>query len=234
MIKITVSDVLIDIDGTISNGCGVGDPHGALIQAIMNKFGLTYREALQKIEDLVGKDGSAELKQKGSGGDLDDLFDLAACLEISRSEYWQVYMRDIGALYFRDATYMVKTLHAMNFPLYTASNNKGWPLLVKLGYSHLGTIKGSKYFKDFLHTEKMGFAKDNPQYYRRALEYLKRRPEDVVMIGDWELIDLYPALEAGLRHVIIVRRGQREKLKIRDAVYVNSLRLVPEILEKKL
>lgn len=235
LVLLKVSDVLIDIDGTICNG-STGDPYGSLIHTVMDKLNLTYIKAANEIRnELRGNISMEEIKIKAADGDLDMLFVIAAKLKIKKEALWNTILADAKINSFSDAAYMVKELYKKGFNLHIASWNRGWQFLVKLGCAGLCNLNGSPYFKNIFNEDVMRHKKEENravEYYSELLKKLRRPLNKIIMIGDWEAVDLYPAVKAGIKNIIIVRRGQKEKIKILDAVYVNSLKIVPDILKK--
>ena len=228
--KISVSDVLVDVDGTLSASSDQFTP--CLGDILIEERGLTRRESDQVIEEVKQRHPGWE---GASYASPNEIFQIAHELGIAKEKLWDRGMRSLReyAVGFPDATRMVKDLHRRGFHLHIVSGNAGLTLLSKLALADLATREGSPYFEDFFNEEAIPYPKADPQYYREVLRYLKVEADDVVIIGDWEPIDLYSPLEAGLKNIILVRRGRPQKIFMRDCIYVNSLDLVPALLEKK-
>jgi putative hydrolase of the HAD superfamily len=79
-----------------------------------------------------------------------------------------------------------------------------------------------------------GFMKPNPSIFRAALELVKARPEESLMVGDSVRQDIDGALRAGMR-ATLVHRGHdphpdADALAARGVAVVRSLRDVPAVL----
>ena len=126
---------------------------------------------------------------------------------------------------------MVKELYQRGFNLFMASNNGSQGLLLKLSRGGLATKQGSKYFKGFYGDDLLGCQKSTPIFFRKLLKIEKFDPSNVVMIGDSLQEDYLNAWRGGFRKVIIVNRRQKERIIEKKAIFVNTLKIIPDILE---
>ena len=53
----------------------------------------------------------------------------------------------------------------------------------------------------------IGYRKPDPRFFRHALAQLSLAPEEVLFIGDSLKLDIEPALDLGIRAVLIDRDG---------------------------
>ena len=84
-----------------------------------------------------------------------------------------------------------------------------------------------KYFDGIFLSYETGKLKTNPDFFKDILKKLKLKEKDVVMVGDSLESDIMPAETAGIRAILLDRRGHREyKEKI------SSLEELKEILKK--
>ena len=96
---------------------------------------------------------------------------------------------------FEDVKYLVE----IDTPIGVLSNfNKG---LTKILEEKLPTIK----FKNIIISEEEGVAKPNMAFYKRAIEIIGLKPEEILYIGDSVKLDLEPALAVGFQVRLIDR-----------------------------
>ena len=96
---------------------------------------------------------------------------------------------------FEDVTFLAE----INIPIGVLSNfNKG---LTKILEENLPTIK----FKDIIISEIEGVAKPNKAFYKRAIEIIDLKPEEILYIGDSLKLDIEPALALGFQVRLIDR-----------------------------
>jgi putative hydrolase of the HAD superfamily len=69
--------------------------------------------------------------------------------------------------------------------------------------------------------------KPEPKIFRKALERLQVKPENVVVIGDSETLDIQPAKRLGMTTVLVDRRGKIRRhsadFKVRSLTHVVKL-----------
>ena len=72
------------------------------------------------------------------------------------------------------------------------------------------------YFDKIFFSYEVGKLKTHPDFFKNVLKKLKLKKEEVIMVGDSLQSDMKPAEEAGIRSILVDRRGKREyKEKIR-------------------
>jgi len=105
--------------------------------------------------------------------------------------------------------------------------------LIKMSLGGLATIDGSPYMSGFYG----GNAFNDPEgkysanFFPSIIRHGKFNPATTMMVGDEIERDLKPALKAGIKHVIIINREQNEPMvSAHGAAFVNSLRIVSEML----
>jgi len=78
-------------------------------------------------------------------------------------------------------------------------------------------FKLSEYFDGFIYSFETGLLKTNPEMFKKALDIVKLKPEEVLMVGDSLETDVLGAEKAGIKAVLVDRRDRREyKNKIID------------------
>ena len=229
MIKLPlkISDILVDLDDTISPFNGKDYFWDGLIQMLIEKFEISSLEAKNRIAEYTREDKSLE--------DPNNIYRLCVKFGISPDELWNRSMRYLGknSFHYPDAVEMVKTMHARYFRLHLATNRFGLWLDTRLAAAGLGDKNGSKYFNHYF-TSKHGYGcKLDNDYYSKILTALEVPSDNVLMIGDSLEQDLYNANKAGIKNVVIIDRAQQKKMVLTDAIYLNSLSLLSEILECK-
>ena len=228
MIKLPlkISDVLVDLDDTISPFNGKDYFWDGLIQMLIERFEISSTEAKNRMAEYTGKDKSLE--------DPNNIYRLCVKFGISPDELWDRAMLYLGknSFHYPDAVEMVKTLHARGFRLHLATNRFGLWLDTRLAAAGLGGKNGSQYFSHYF-TSKHGYGcKLDDDYYSKILSTLGVPASNVLMTGDSLEQDLCNANKAGIENVVIVDRAQQKKMVVTDAIYLNSLMELPSILER--
>jgi len=225
MARMTAEIVLIDIDGTVTEGILPGRPFmDALQNLVAAKQGIPVEEALALIRKNFDADRESVITKLGRLG-------------VSKDEYWRALMPGVRRHYrpFPDAIEMVRALRKRGFRLYTATTNSRLVCLAKLSLANLANRNGSVYFRDvFGGSEVCPQGKSGPAFYTALLKRIGAAPDEVVMVGDSPEADLAYALAAGIRKVILPRRRQEaEWVRESDGgLYVQSLARVPDMLAR--
>lgn len=66
-------------------------------------------------------------------------------------------------------------------------------------------------FKDVFVSEEQGVGKPNIEFYRRAVDMSNIKPENILYIGDSLKLDIEPALQVGMKPLLIDRESFSEK-----------------------
>ena len=70
-------------------------------------------------------------------------------------------------------------------------------------------------------------------YYSNILRKYNYPPDMTMMIGDEPEYDLYPALKAGIRYGVIIRRNQKESILQKErGIFINSLEVLTSMIRK--
>lgn len=228
MIKLPlkISDILVDLDDTISPFNGKDYFWDGLIQMLIEKFEISSVEAKNRMAEYSNQDKSLE--------DPNNIYRLCVKFGISPDELWNRSMRYLekNSFHYPDAVEMVKTMHARGFRLHLATNRFGLWLDTRLAAAGLGNKNGSQYFSHYF-TSKHGYGcKLDNDYYSKILATLGVPASNVLMTGDSLEQDLYNANKSGIENVAIIDRAQHKRMVVSDAIYINSLMVLPEILEK--
>ncbi|OGV47890.1 MAG: hypothetical protein A2017_02255 [Lentisphaerae bacterium GWF2_44_16] len=223
--KIDVNTVLIDVDGTITGkkeDAGIINPLEHLLNLVMEKKGVSQKEALQEISEAGNPETTC-------------LFNLLRTLDVSREELWERLRNDVvkNIEIPEDASFFIKSLREKKIKLYSATTNSRMITLLKLSAGGLGDINGSPYFAGYFG----GDAFNDPQgkysekFFPSILKHGNFDPEKTMMVGDNEKCDLLPALKSGIRSVVIINRKQKESLIYKNGgIYVNSLRILCDMI----
>ena len=229
----TAKHILIDMDFTITYPTappgeellkGIADHNyylAMLRELVAEKRGISDEAALAVILEVVDPERQC-------------LFDILERIDIEREALWNA-ARDYHAENLRayaDAVEMIKTLHAYDYKLYTATTNSRMSSLSKLAFCGLATMDGSRYFAGFFGGDICEGGKMGPHFFPAILEKGGFAPEDCLMIGDDPLWDLGGARGAGIEQVVLPRRDQEEELVVEEdgGIYVRSLSIVPRLL----
>jgi putative hydrolase of the HAD superfamily len=74
----------------------------------------------------------------------------------------------------------------------------------------INRVTGKHYFKYTLGSEVVGYDKIQPEYYKESLKIIEASPEETLSIGDNLDIDIYPAVEVGIKTLWLNRRQENE------------------------
>lgn len=206
MTNLKKQQILIDIDGTITYSIDewIDDFKHSCVELMREKH-----HTLSEVSVNLIVEKAFEL----NNGLMEPVL---AQLQLSPLECWQqvvkYFTRSISV--FPDADFLLKELRKRNFAVYPATTNSSFAILAKLAVGGLATEMKTPYFKTVLGgSEVHPKGKSGPFFYRALMEKLKIKPEDVVMIGDNYKADAEFALEAGIKHIVIVDRSQVEDIR---------------------
>lgn len=100
-----------------------------------------------------------------------------------------------------------------------------WMRIVAMGLQH--------YFEEVVTFDDTGERKPNPKPFQRALEALKVKPDEALMIGDWADRDMLGAKRVGMR-TCFARYGDEFGTKISGADYeVNDILELLDIIKRE-
>ena len=225
MKKLIISDVLVDMDGTISKIESTDFILDTLQEILIEKDKISSVKANKIITETI--------KKKKHLADYWKKFALAEELGVPEQELWErvvLWLKGNSCCY-PDAIDMVKNLYKKKLNLHLATNARDPWLRARLIFCGLGNEKGPHYFKNLFNRDSGFTEKNNPGYYRKVLQKLEVNPEYVLMVGDSIEQDLYHAHSGGIKNVVIIHRAQKEKIIVSDAIYVNDLRVVLELIK---
>ena len=235
--KIRVSNVFVDLQQTLTDDASqnnyLSDPdlkggyfEGILRDILIKKLRFSPLYALEKIRETTKPCGWTDPFYAVSHSDFG----------ISEEELWEEVLKWQGEhiIVFEDAVEMVKELYKRGFNLYMVSNCARIVVLSELTTAKLAERSWSSYFKQIYGCfDILGLQKDNPLVYKKILSKENLNPEKTIMIGNELGIDLYSPKKAGIKYSVIVDRKQEEKIIFKDGgIFVNDLKIVPQILEK--
>lgn len=223
--QIKAKTVFIDVDTTISDPKVAGqNTIYPIAHALMKKFSISAEEAQARVEeaeanvtDMVGRYWPfGILEQLGLSGD--DLWN-----ELVASAESRLFMHP-------DARLFLKALK--NFPgirTFPASTNPRLVILSKLAIGGLADENGSPYLDGCFGGEEVSVGgKCGAQFYEALLKRTHSNSDNTLMVGDDPETDLAYATEAGIRQVVLVRRGQSQDWTYGSdgALYVKSLEFI--------
>ncbi len=225
--SISVDVALIDIDGTITTPIRNKDfavsPLEQLLRLVMQSESISKEAALAKIRQT---------------GDIKTscIFKFLAPLGISVELYWNMLLQDIkdGIIIPEDAIFFIKNLRSRNIRLFSATTNSRMATLLKLSVGGLGDINGSPYFDGYFGGDSFAdpLGKWSPDFFPSILKAGGFDPKRTLMIGDDPERDMLPALQAGIAHVAIIDRHQKETILHKGGViFINSLEFLYHMLK---
>jgi len=219
--------VLIDIDGTITapirNKDFAVSPLEQLLRLLMQSESISREAALAKIRQIGDVETSC-------------IFKFLEPLGISAELYWNLLRQDVkeGMMIPEDAVFFIKALKSKNIKLFSATTNSRMATLLKLSVGGLGDINGSPHFDGYFGGDSFAdpLGKWSPEFFPSILKAGRFDPERTLMIGDDPARDMLPALQAGIAHVAIIDRHQKENILHKGGViFINSLKPLYHMLE---
>lgn len=207
--------VFFDVAGTL-----LGKPSlFSIIQNTLNDFGykVTLNEIKQKhkllSEVIHFPDRTDENFYKKFNSDLIYLFGIVPTEEIVNAVFknctylpWEAFE---DTVVLRDIKYPIGVISNFNTTLKEKLNNFFGPV-----------------FSDVLVSEELGVAKPNIEFYKRALDKIPYKAEEVLYIGDSIKLDLEPATKLGFKTLIVDRDNFYPNLENR----ISSLEEIKEYL----
>lgn len=130
-----------------------------------------------------------------------------------------------GILPYPDVPRILLKLREHGYKLYIATNGntiKQWDKLIRLGIA--------LYFEDVFVSEEIGEEK-SPSFFKKVLKVIKAKPNDAIMIGDREDVDVIPAKKAGM-YSVRIRRGKYAKGKTCADAEVKDLSNILQIIKR--
>ncbi len=131
---------------------------------------------------------------------------------------------------FRDTVPTLLSLRDRNYKLGIITNGlavKQWEKLIRLGIQH--------FFDSVIISEEIGREKPDPRIFKLAIDSLKCKPSEAMMVGDRIDRDIVGAKKIGMLTVQILKGNQRDSIKNSEEepdYIIPELRDILNILEK--
>jgi len=135
---------------------------------------------------------------------------------ISEDELWNALKINAKQKYFMypDAkSFLIKIKQfSPSVKVYTATTNPRLIILAKLSMENIAGQNGSPYLDGAFGGEEVyPGGKATPEFFEALLERTGAVSETTLIVGDSPEMDLFLARSAGLKHVILPRRSQKEE-----------------------
>lgn len=221
-----INNIIFDIDDTLFPST----EFAAL--ARRNAIRAMIRLGLDESEERLTKELESTIRKKGSN--YSKHFDLLLKgLRIDNKS--RFVAAAVGAYHdtksaiqpFPDVPSTLLTLKDVGYDLYVASNGiavKQWDKLIRLG---LGLYMDGVFVSEELKCEK------SEKFYKRMVKEINAKPEECIMIGDREDMDILPAKKAGLYTVRVLRGKYRNSPKKTKAdATITDFRKLPSTVLK--
>lgn len=140
--KLNVTDVLIDVDDTITYSktkeCGGGGFLRILVDLVAAQAAISKEEALSKIREVGDTETTC-------------LFSFLPALDVSPETYWEKIQEWLSKCLgiYKDAVVLIRSLHKTGIRFYSATTNSRMTTLSKLAVAGMAEMKGSPYFTGF-------------------------------------------------------------------------------------
>ena len=226
-----IKNILLDLDDTIL------DFHRAeriALSTTLKKIGI---EPTEETLTLYSKINLAHWKRLEIGeltrhevlhGRFTELFNTLGvtgdCYEAQRIYEWEL---GTGHYFMEGGLELLDALHG-KYNVYLASNGTDIVQTRRIASADIG-----KYFKELFISQRIGYDKPNPEYFRICFERIPDfKKEETVIIGDSLSSDIKGGILAGIRTVWFNPKGLTAPDELTPDYDVRVLSAIPEILEK--
>ena len=226
-----IKSILLDLDDTIL------DFHKAeriALTSTLNKIGILPSEETLALYSRINQ---AHWKRLEIGeltrhevlhGRFTELFKTLGvtgdCYEAQRIYEWEL---GTGHYFLDGGPELLDALYA-KYDLYLASNGTDIVQTRRIESAGIG-----KYFKELFISQRIGFDKPNPEYFKRCFERIPDfKREETVIIGDSLTSDIRGGILAGIRTVWFNPRGLAAPSELTPDFDVRTLDVIPEIIDK--
>lgn len=201
-----IKAVFFDVDDTLYDGTLQADSarRNAIKAMIEAGLGLDEERAMKSLKRIVKKFGS------NYQGHFNELLK-----ESGHDENPRIIAAGLIAYHNTKLTYLVPfsdtiptllSLRDRNYKLGVITNGlavKQWEKLIRLGVQHV--------FDSVIISKEAGVEKPDPEIFKLAVEGIKCKPEETVMVGDRIDRDIAGANEVGMLTVQLLKEKRREK-----------------------
>ena len=212
MKPIEVKTILMDVDGTMTRYSNPKPDSGChfwniLVKMVMEKYDLTSETAEAKIRSCGNTDQEC-------------ISTFLEPLDICRQTYFDKIVEGFSHSIEipEDTILFFRAMQKKGIPVCTATTNPPFMTNAKLAVGGIATMEGCKYLTRHHPGNEFNdpLGKFSPHFFPNILKPHGYDPEYTMMIGDEPKRDLYPALEAGIRHCVIIDRSQTEDIVEKD------------------
>ncbi len=221
MEKLSVSAILMDVDGTMTDVPTSGKsmsrgPLELLTQLVSESRGLTLAES----KALILSCGDTATTC---------LSEFLPSLGVSLEHYFDVVRDELARhiLVPRDTLEFFQAMKERGVPISTATTNSPFMTRAKLAVAGLADSGTCEYLVRYHAGNEFGDPKGkfSEHFFPNILKNHNYDPSTLMMIGDEPERDLYPALQAGIRYGVIICRNQSEPIILKDGgIFVRSFK----------
>lgn len=229
MKRLKVNIILMDVDGTMTDVGGKRKtmaltPLEHLVRLVMEQYSIEADEAERKIRAC-------------GDPNLHCLSEFLPVLGIDEEQYFLSLKNDLADYISipADTVAFLRAMKEKKIPVCMATANSLFMGLAKLAVGGIADRNGSEFItrchpgNEFL--DPLG--KFSGNYYSNILRKYNYPPDMTMMIGDEPEYDLYPALKAGIRYGVIIRRNQKESILQKErGIFINSLEVLTSMIRK--
>ena len=226
-----IKSILLDLDDTIL------DFHKAeriALTSTLNKIGILPSEETLALYSRINQ---AHWKRLEIGeltrhevlhGRFTELFKTLGvtgdCYEAQRIYEWEL---GTGHYFLDGGPELLDALYA-KYDLYLASNGTDIVQTRRIESAGIG-----KYFKELFISQRIGFDKPNPEYFKRCFERIPDfKREETVIIGDSLTSDIKGGILAGIKTVWFNPKGSIAPNELKPDFDVRTLYEIPDIIDK--
>ena len=146
------------------------------------------------------------------------------CYEAQKIYEWEL---GTGHYFLEGAEALLDTLYK-KYDLYLASNGTDIVQTRRIASADIG-----HYFKELFISQRLGYDKPSPEFFRRAFEKIDGfKKEEAVIIGDSLTSDILGGINAGIKTVWFNPNGNEAPENIKPDYVVAALDEIPSLLEK--
>ena len=226
-----IKNILLDLDDTIL------DFHKAekiALSATLRKIGIEPTDEVLSLYSQINRrhwkllEAQKLTRHEVLHGRFTELFATIGvkgdCYEAQRIYEWEL---GTGHYFLEGAEELLDTLYE-KYDLYLASNGTDIVQTRRIASANIG-----HYFKELFISQRLGYDKPNPEFFRLAFEKIENfKKEETVIIGDSLSSDILGGINAGITTVWFNPHGSEATGSIKPDYTVKRLDEIPALLEK--
>lgn len=220
--------IFLDIDDTVLNFPKSSE--GAF-KDTFDHFNLDFTDDLYNVyleinDHLWKKQKNEEISVSDVINTRFELLKEEVKLDIDSNQVRYHFQRELGRQHFleKSADFMVQSL-SKNYKIYAASNSQK-----SMQENRLKLAGLFEHFTDFFISDDIGYEKPNVKFFEESLRRVELTADQVLMVGDSLISDMYGAYNAGLDRCWYNPYKLDQNIEVPLNYEVNDLKELPKLL----